>query len=1155
METEPDINEPSQGLRDFWLSPRLLRMRRVIGLICYRIYRLLGEATAIVLGLGIVLSYVLASTLDRQSTDISILRPNLQIWFAEAFDGNRAEFGRLDIKWLPAREAFVLTAEDISITDDAGLELEGFELLRGTFTWRPEDLRRPKLVNVEIKGGVLSYVEDDAGRITVGLGPPETVGRIGPVYRSDETAVLGGSVDLNAFESLMISEAKVFIRNAVSGLDLVSDIDRLAASFSDEGNIVYTATGRIEQAEEPAKYVVSGVSDMELSAIRTIFSLMGARPDELAPTRGRFFELRGLSAPVDLSGSVEFSRLEGLKSAALNLDIDAGTLSLLREDTPRELNFESLNFDARLEPGNDRMQINRLDLSSPGLRFKGSGFFTQLGNLNDGDINSSPEFDLSLENIRVRADSIFENPLRIKSLEVKGQADFDGRTLVLRDSRLALFDAVFNFQSDLQLLQDNRPKSFALKLDMGGGLAAQELMSLWPVNAVDGARQWLVRAFIGGRVEDLSAELNFDEAFYEDRALTPERVQVSFSANNADILYMGTMPPALGLTMQGRIVGNRLDIDVSGGRVETIALESGTVAIPELNVRGSDIIVTGSGRGQAPEMLKLLENEPFRLATRYGFEPDEVAGDGVVNVVFTRPLRVVVPRESVRYDIKGEFTDVKAPFNFGRFDVRQGNIRLEASPDSVTLSGPINLGPWRADVRWHETFGDNPPPTEYSATGQVTADVLDGLGIASRGWFDGSANLRVDATGRNMNVEQAQLDVDLTDAALSAERIWMKPRGEPAQLSGWLSRDEIEGYEIRDASLEGEGLSLKGSVAFAKDFRLKQLDLSDVQIEGLVEGKVRVVPDRGNSRLSIDIDGKLLDVGPWTQDAFATRRSNFDVPLLLRAKIDQLILDPDYAVRQADIIFSHTGKVIDRATLKGTTDSGPLSVELTTLPTRNRQVDVTVPDASNALSAFLGLTNTTGGELRLQAELSPAGEDGAFKGEAQMRNFRLIEAPAMAQLLSLASLTGLADTLSGGGMQFDRFTIPFSVLGDEIAVRDARLYGPALGMTGDGDINLDLRVADFDGTIVPSYTANSILGDIPVLGDLFVREKDGGLFALTYTVSGPFEKTQIAVNPLSALTPGFLRRIFKPDRNDMPDDLQEKIEDVAPPPLEAAETP
>jgi len=77
------------------------------------------------------------------------------------------------------------------------------------------------------------------------------------------------------------------------------------------------------------------------------------------------------------------------------------------------------------------------------------------------------------------------------------------------------------------------------------------------------------------------------------------------------------------------------------------------------------------------------------------------------------------------------------------------------------------------------------------------------------------------------------------------------------------------------------------------------------------------------------------------------------------------------------------------------------------------------------------------------------------------------------------------------------------------------------------------------------------LADIPLLGEIFAQEKGGGLIALTYTVSGPFEKTQIAVNPLSALTPGFLRGIFKRDRTQVDEAIVAAVEDIAPPELDA----
>jgi len=38
-----------------------------------------------------------------------------------------------------------------------------------------------------------------------------------------------------------------------------------------------------------------------------------------------------------------------------------------------------------------------------------------------------------------------------------------------------------------------------------------------------------------------------------------------------------------------------------------------------------------------------------------------------------------------------------------------------------------------------------------------------------------------------------------------------------------------------------------------------------------------------------------------------------------------------------------------------------------------------------------------------------------------------------------------------------------------------------------------------------------------------------GLFAANYRVTGSAADPQVSVNPLSALTPGFLRRLFQPN--------------------------
>ena len=93
-------------------------------------------------------------------------------------------------------------------------------------------------------------------------------------------------------------------------------------------------------------------------------------------------------------------------------------------------------------------------------------------------------------------------------------------------------------------------------------------------------------------------------------------------------------------------------------------------------------------------------------------------------------------------------------------------------------------------------------------------------------------------------------------------------------------------------------------------------------------------------------------------------------------------------------------------------------------------------------------------------------------------------------------------------------------------LRDARAFSSSLGMTAKGRLDLARNTVDMEGTIVPAYFFNSLLWHIPLLGKLFSPEKGGGVFAATYTLRGGLDNPRVAVNPLAALTPGFLRGVF-----------------------------
>ena len=156
-----------------------------------------------------------------------------------------------------------------------------------------------------------------------------------------------------------------------------------------------------------------------------------------------------------------------------------------------------------------------------------------------------------------------------------------------------------------------------------------------------------------------------------------------------------------------------------------------------------------------------------------------------------------------------------------------------------------------------------------------------------------------------------------------------------------------------------------------------------------------------------------------------------------------------------------------------------------------------------------------------------------------------MRAPILAKLLTLASFSGIRDTLSGKkGISFAKLKIPFDYSDGIVKIKNARTVGAELGFTAEGIINTEFDSLKLSGTIVPAYTLNSVIGNIPLIGRILTGKKGSGIFAATYRVEGRADNPKVSVNPLAALAPGFLRNLVgifdgntQPDKESSPGTL------------------
>ena len=145
-----------------------------------------------------------------------------------------------------------------------------------------------------------------------------------------------------------------------------------------------------------------------------------------------------------------------------------------------------------------------------------------------------------------------------------------------------------------------------------------------------------------------------------------------------------------------------------------------------------------------------------------------------------------------------------------------------------------------------------------------------------------------------------------------------------------------------------------------------------------------------------------------------------------------------------------------------------------------------------------------------------------------IENFKVIEAPAFATLLTLADLGGVADVLSGEGMTFDILEINLKNDSNVTTVEEILALGSSISVLMDGYIEKKSGLISFSGTLVPAKTLNSLISKIPVVGNILVGGKAGeGVFGVSFKMKGLPGKVKTTVNPVKTLTPRFISRTIE----------------------------
>lgn len=1068
---------------------------------------------------------------------INFLKPYLQQAFSE-IDGNTIEIGETFLVWDDRSRDIVLHAADIVVRDPEGkriaslpevaFELSSTAMLQGTVAPNQVEIIAPRIRLLRSADGKISF-GGDGGRLEIpegvegsleglatGAGPEQAGG--------DEALILGGMIQellsertadnpLSFLDEVRIRDGQVFVRDDFAGfswtapaadISLRRDIAGLA------GDVSLGFVGRRDPATVDAAFIydkqarivdfAAGFSDISLESLAAAFP-------RLAPVGGIT------------------SRIGGSLATSISLDGAVG---------PTSFNVQGLAGNFTI-PGIEMAPIPVRDL-------------TMKGRYDD----AASRFDLDEARISLGSEGA-AGPV----FSIAGVFDHDPQ---------AGGDWAIDAQAKLE------------------DVALAELSRYWPEAVAPDPRPWVVENIAGGTVSLATADVKIVVPDGDFDAADLVELSGTMTYRDLEVHYLRPLPPITGIAGTAKFDKSALRFDAESGSLLSLALGQSKVEITGLDTADKarkiyeQLAVEVKAAGPVFETLRILEHPRLDLISKLGFSAEGSGGALTADLGFQFPLIKDLSFDDLGFQVDAQIRDAVLENVLLGQRMTEGRLALQLDANGMEIAGPLTLGGVPLTMQWKESFLADP---KFRTVLEADIPSVDDAGRARFGldigdMLTGPVAAQVSMVGLDGGFSTLQVAADLSRAELAVPDIhWEKPVGTEGSLRMAVDLDSGGPVAYRDIILQAGDLIARGEARPGPNYE----GLGWMRFDRVAFGRSDlqdVVVEQSDGGFAATIGRGILDAEPFIakddtpedpaesqaetpQEAAAETPPRSFEPLSVSAPdLDQLFFAENRRLQQVNLELVRKESGWETIRISGSipeqywSPRDPAEAEsegvdpeaVVSLDRRFLQLSL-APDASGSglrllaqsddLGALLRAVNITdtvvGGTIQVTGSSEGPSPTHPIKAKVVARDFVMVKAPVLAKLLTVASFTGVVNLLAGEGIGFDGMDGEF-LLDDGVATTELmRIYGASLGLTAKGQIDFNRDEIDLVGTVVPAYSINNFLSNIPLLGSILTGGEGEGLIAVVYGVDGPVDDPKVSVNPLSALTPGFLRGIFTAEPN------------------------
>lgn len=1046
-------------------------------------------------------TYLFLSLTDRALTAPGWLADRVRDEVNKATKDAHFDIGRLG---LAVGDAGLPEAQitNLLISDARGVEVA--RLNRADVRFAPEPMLRGELLprNVAISGAqaILRRRTDGAFDISFGSGQL-TSGAYPDLI--DQLDGLMAEPFMRYVERLSISDLTISIEDARTGRVWQITDGRMSLVRAEKGLDLSVDFELFNGTEELATISIAlSTSQADSSAqLRALFE--NATASDIALQSPVLSFLGVLDAPI--SGGLQSSLdAEGiLQSLAGELEIGKGALQPTASSEP--IRFDVAGTAFHYEPYASKIIFDdlRVESASLGLEAQGHAYLDDfdgawpqelLGQFQLASLETNPrgQLDRALRFTGGAADMRLRlAPFAIEFGQVALKTDAErlsGKGQVRAD------DQGWHVEADLHLDQ----------------ITAEDFLGLWPQAVLPRTRVWLDKNILSGVMRDVRVSLR-DEP-QQDRV-----VDVGFAYDGLVMQVLKDFPQIQNAAGFAAVQGNRVVLAVEEGYLPApmgppVDLAGSSFVIEDASLREAHADIKLTIDAPARSVLSVLALPPINALRGSDFAPDFVAGLVKGEVDIRHPIKAGLKGSDFRYQAEGQVIEAQSDRLVKGKVLTSPNLTINVDNSGIEVRGPVTIGAVSGRGGWTKKFGpEHAGKSKVKATVPLSAALVSEFNLGlPKGWVTGKGQAALTLDFQAGQPPAYVFESDLRGAKLSLPEIgWSKGKDTSGNLtvSGRLGARPT----VDLLNLSAPGLTLAdGRVTLREAGGLASARFGQVSVESWLTAPVSIIGRGPGVPPRIELEGGTLDM---TRMKLGTSGQNGG-PI----SVNLSSLQVTRGIRLTGVAGQLDGSGGLTGQLSGRVNGGTgVSVALSRHP-NGTAFTVRGKDGGRILGDAGIFPGARGGDLTLQ--MVPLGGAGRYQGVMNMGTTRVIKAPVLTELLNALSIIGLLDQLSGSGIVFTEVIAVFYTSPDAVRVNRASAVGPSMGVAIDGVYDLKRSRMDMQGVISPVYFLNAI-------GQLVSSRRGEGLFGFNFRLQGASTGPSVQVNPLSILTPGVFRDIFR----------------------------